>query len=888
MEGTRRSYTVGSNSRVQVVHSPSPNNAASPAFGVSSTATPPLAAGGLFGQHQESPGIRHSIATSTFSGGIQSQTIGRRPQPLKAGGGKSISPRGRDDGSGTASAEDKTRFNGTRTAAPARKSVAIMTPSITSHHAPSFSSSTPASPMYFSAATHETRLPTSSSASSQSSNLRRNLHHSSSSASFSSSSSSLHHQTPTEPLKHRIPSIDARDQAEESNNKTAGGLAKGLVEQCTVISQKGNFLVNIMRAEASKPASQQFDAEVLAVLVAEMKKVAAATTQISDLLDGLLQFEGFEAAELIGKEFPEAIKRFIELCKTAIQNKTPTDFTATEGGFEKIKWIISRIISKVDSWRVSYEQEQKEKQRPAALSAVNRMAAEITRDIVELTKAADNKEREVVIQRTKNTLNSLNQLGNYAKDAGLEEEAYTLREAAKEFIAAATVRVENKGDDAAELKVALTKIKKAIESLIEAAKMARTHVQRASFVREKQKGVSKETKQILETRASVVKELFETENTYLVQLRLLLKAFVNPLQELLSNNKKTEDTNVQKYLKHPSVLACLNALPLIADLTDKIRDGILTRMARNDPDLGMIFLELAPSLHIYQEYVNNYGVALVKLEECRKKKCKAYVRLERKFCKESESADITAFLILPIQRPPRYELLLKEVCKNTLEDSESFANLKMALSKITVINNTINLRKKEAENREKIQAIQKSLHFKKQDQRVDLLMAGRLFVREGRLDQVKDKVIGSGHKVEKTFHWFMFNDILVKTVPITGLFSSSGGDGERQRSSFRFKACIPFESCTLEDVPDDEKGGMRHMFTLVPDEVLKETDVKKQKKKRKQLCHRVSCLSEDEKTSWTKEIANAISVNKLMKEVTTESSGGDERERNGSATIFSV
>lgn len=83
-----------------------------------------------------------------------------------------------------------------------------------------------------------------------------------------------------------------------------------------------------------------------------------------------------------------------------------------------------------------------------------------------------------------------------------------------------------------------------------------------------------------------------------------------------------------------------------------------------------------------------------------------------------------------VQRPPRYELLLREMCKFTLEKSRSFENLKGALEKIKVINNIINLRKKEADNRKKIMEIRKSLKQKKGGD-IDLLVTGRLYVREG-------------------------------------------------------------------------------------------------------------------------------------------------------------
>ena len=72
------------------------------------------------------------------------------------------------------------------------------------------------------------------------------------------------------------------------------------------------------------------------------------------------------------------------------------------------------------------------------------------------------------------------------------------------------------------------------------------------------------------------------------------------------------------------------------------------------------------------------------------------------------------------------------MCKFTLEKSKSFENLKAALEKIKVINNVINLRKKEADNRKKIMEIRKALRFKKESQSFDLLVPGRLFVREGK------------------------------------------------------------------------------------------------------------------------------------------------------------
>jgi len=96
--------------------------------------------------------------------------------------------------------------------------------------------------------------------------------------------------------------------------------------------------------------------------------------------------------------------------------------------------------------------------------------------------------------------------------------------------------------------------------------------------------------------------------------------------------------------------------------------------------------------------------------------------------------------------------------KYTLKESRSLANLKLARSKIKVINNIINLRKKEAENREKIVDIQNHLKGKNLP---DLLVTGRLFVREGGLEIVTKNIFHRDSGSD--YYFFMFNDILMKT-----------------------------------------------------------------------------------------------------------------------------
>ncbi len=117
-------------------------------------------------------------------------------------------------------------------------------------------------------------------------------------------------------------------------------------------------------------------------------------------------------------------------------------------------------------------------------------------------------------------------------------------------------------------------IKKAVSSLFDAAQSAKRKAVHELHNKERQKreGIDKETAKILEMRANVVKELFETENTYLEQLKVLMKLLVEPLNALAAEPKG--DSALTKTLSDSSVSACLNGLPAITEITSKIRfDG---------------------------------------------------------------------------------------------------------------------------------------------------------------------------------------------------------------------------------------------------------------------------------------------------------------------------
>ena len=109
-----------------------------------------------------------------------------------------------------------------------------------------------------------------------------------------------------------------------------------------------------------------------------------------------------------------------------------------------------------------------------------------------------------------------------------------------------------------------------------------------------------------------------------------------------------------------------------------------------NPTVGEIFVQLAPFMKMYASYANNYESAARLLAEYRKKK----PRFEE-FCLECEADPrsrglaLGSFIIMPVQRIPRYKMLLAELVKYS-EDIPDFPTLEDALQKVAEVALEIN------------------------------------------------------------------------------------------------------------------------------------------------------------------------------------------------------
>lgn len=223
-------------------------------------------------------------------------------------------------------------------------------------------------------------------------------------------------------------------------------------------------------------------------------------------------------------------------------------------------------------------------------------------------------------------------------------------------------------------------------------------------------------------RNKVAFEILETEKTYVKNLEIVNRVFLQPLRQLsVASDPLITPEDLSKIFANLEIILSVHA-QLLASLQDR-----MSKWSRSQ-QIGDIFVTWAPYLKFYTQYVGNYNTALATLAECKKKD--EGVEAFFKDCSDNpETAGkyFGDYQIMPVQRIPRYEMLIKELFKYTHKTHPDYANLENALSKIQAVASKINESKRVAENLAKLLSIQ-GLFAGKYD---DLVQPYRNFLREG-------------------------------------------------------------------------------------------------------------------------------------------------------------
>eukprot|EP01125_Pyxidicula_operculata_P015030 TRINITY_DN5079_c0_g4_i1.p1 TRINITY_DN5079_c0_g4~~TRINITY_DN5079_c0_g4_i1.p1 ORF type:complete len:1822 (+),score=626.20 TRINITY_DN5079_c0_g4_i1:45-5510(+) len=191
-------------------------------------------------------------------------------------------------------------------------------------------------------------------------------------------------------------------------------------------------------------------------------------------------------------------------------------------------------------------------------------------------------------------------------------------------------------------------------------------------------------------RDLIAKEILHTEESYVKSLAELYEGWERPLRIACE-----VDAPILGILEIDSIFSNTQSiLHLHKIILNQLRDRF--KSWNENSIIGDIFVQNSPVLKLYVKYVNNFDQSTQTIENAtnKNKKFVHFVDVTGGNAPDPKISKLNSLLIQPIQRIPRYEMLLSNLLDNTTPNHPDIENLKIALSKVKEIAEFVDTQKK--------------------------------------------------------------------------------------------------------------------------------------------------------------------------------------------------
>lgn len=252
-------------------------------------------------------------------------------------------------------------------------------------------------------------------------------------------------------------------------------------------------------------------------------------------------------------------------------------------------------------------------------------------------------------------------------------------------------------------------------------------------------------------RTEIAREILSTEASYVRSLNVLVNVYMTTLESF-----------GEEIVPASKIRSIFSEIKVILSYNEFILKGLQERMENwysEGQRLGDIFLRLTDFLKVYTAYVNNYNNSVNTLQEISQIPEVAQALQECRNRKETGGMEIQSYLIMPIQRIPRYVLLLTDLFNSTPEGHKDYDDLSQALKKMMDVAKYVNQKKKEAENLLSVSTIVK--HLVGMENPLQFNQPYRRYVRQGPFYETSGEL--TSQKSFKSRYLFLFNDSIICT-----------------------------------------------------------------------------------------------------------------------------
>uniref|UniRef100_A0A8P4K970 FYVE, RhoGEF and PH domain containing 3 n=1 Tax=Dicentrarchus labrax TaxID=13489 RepID=A0A8P4K970_DICLA len=282
---------------------------------------------------------------------------------------------------------------------------------------------------------------------------------------------------------------------------------------------------------------------------------------------------------------------------------------------------------------------------------------------------------------------------------------------------------------------------------------------------------------------NIAKELLHTEEAYVKRLNLLDQVFCTKLTEA-----GIPQEVITGIFSNISSIYCFHDKFLLPELKTRI-----TGEWDTNPRIGDILQKLAPFMKMYGEYVKNFDRAmdLVNTWTQRSSQFKSVVQ---NIQKQDVCGNLTLqhHMLEPVQRIPRYELLLKDYLKKLPDDALDRKDTEKALELISTAANHSNAAIRKMEKMHKLLEVYERLGGEE-----DIVNPANELIKEGHIKKMSAK---NGTAQDR--YLYLFNNMVLYCVPKLRLMG--------QKFSVRERIDI-----AGMEVQENVKQNLPHTFAII-------------------------------------------------------------------------
>ncbi|KAJ2742871.1 hypothetical protein GGI20_004174 [Coemansia sp. BCRC 34301] len=262
-------------------------------------------------------------------------------------------------------------------------------------------------------------------------------------------------------------------------------------------------------------------------------------------------------------------------------------------------------------------------------------------------------------------------------------------------------------------------------------------------------------------RLKILSELLVTEVTYVDTLKNVVGVYLNPMREA----KILSETELREIFANIEVILAFH--------NDHFLPAITFAISQPDMAIGNVFLHHGAHLRLYSTYTNNHDTSVSTLSSVMTRRAvSSFVQGARYDVTQIGQVGLDGHLLTPVQRLPRYRMLLMDLLSNTPANHPDHESLYSALKDLNRTIYEVNEKKRVFEHQFRLRKIQEKVAGSAE---IPLLTPHRVFklMANFRLQIFSEPITDKYGKasvrrigVGTIYRFFLFSDMIMQCTII--------------------------------------------------------------------------------------------------------------------------